>query len=587
MRLLHRCLTRTLSNNDELLAHKVRLETNLLRTELELEETTALVSSLLAGQSPAVNTDENIDGSTAAVAAAASTNDPQTHRVSWDRRSSLDNSGSTGSSTEHQGARPTAGVPVNGNDCDHGESSLDGPPVKIYSSGSSSGSSGNLASNPAVLSAVAEGSAEGNRGSGESEASWSSLQDVAGLATFKALVAKHEASQARPDRGRDGRIAPSRLACSAAAASAPNVDRSSPSKPSTMVGTALRDAESSGGELALRRFGSTSSGSSACGSFSGSPRIITSAAPAAALGIEMSYTLPATAKNPPSGRGRSADTRSTTAPVRKGLPEERGLQPRNAAVVPAARSMKPVGHEAKPAETGDARARTCRQSVPATLTGRDLVSSTGAPHGLGLLRGYPPATRWAARTFAAAAPCPATGCYSQRRVHAARGRRKPAVMGPKTTPTLEELDRTRRAIKKDMSDRLSAVTTEHMAATAAVARSSVSTAACKARNHRRQAIRGADILSALPLLGGVGRQGARRPLSSLQINAGERMRDFLDRFPTSHGRGSMGAGMQGSASTTVVAERGRKIRVAMPSGLVRVASTTRYDSCLDCDQKLH
>lgn len=620
VRLLHCCLTRTLSENTKLQAQKGRLEADLLRTELELEETMALVSSLLAGQGPVLHVDQNIDGSTA----AANVDDRQPHHVSSDPQASLDdasragsstnhpgakpkadvqvpangdgfdddqgslavNTSSTGSSTHHQGGKPAVGVPANGSDFDRYQGSVNGPPVKTYSAGSTRSAGGTLGGSPVVLSPVREGSEE-NLGSGQSETSWSALdsEDVASLATFKAFVTKHEASQALQKRDRVERTAATgRLTRSTAATTAPNMDRSTPpSRSPTMVRTAPRDAESSGDEdLSLRCSGS-GSGRASYGSLSGSPRAPTPPAPAGP-GIEMSYCLPGTAKNPLSARQQSTDTRSSWKPERNGLPGKRVHESGLAVEAPGARSTKPVGDEAKPAvRVGPVglRAEIRHQSASATFAVGNPASST-ATQGSDLLRGYPLAMRRATRAFDAAAALPAERCYP-RRDFTARSQREELKAGPQTTATLQELDRTRRAIKKDRSDRLTAVAIEHLAAVAAVAQSSGSTAASKSRSRERQAACfDTDGRSARPLFG---RQGARRPPSNLSFDAGYRMACFIDRFSAGHG-GSIGGDTEGSAaSTTVFAERGsRKKRVLKPSGVGRLAST-RYDCGLGFDVK--
>lgn len=617
MRLLHRCLTRTLSEKAELLAQKDQLEADLLRTELEVEETSALVSSLLAGQGPVVTASENVDGSTteadgndlhpchASLGCQASVDDasstgsstnqhgakpevgPPAIRDDFDHGpSSLDvNTSNTGSSTNRQGVRPVVGVLSTGGDFDHGQGFPDGPRVEVCSSGTTNDSTGDaLVGSPVVLSPVTEVSKE-SLGSDESATSGSALraEDVASLATFKALVTKHEASRALQERDRVDRTARGRLARSAAVSSKPTVDRSAPSSKSpTTVVAAPGDAESSGSDdgLSLRCSGSASVGAS-FGSSPESPPVATPPAPAA-VGIEMSYCLPRTATKPRSGLQRSADTRFfrfSSTPERSGLPPRKGHHYRPAAVAPGARSTNAVGDEGKPAGriwAVGTRARIRHQPVPDTCAVEDPASLTVA-HGEGLLRGHPLATGRAACPSAAAAAFPAKGCCPRQ----AHGEREKPAAGPKTTDTVEELDSMKRAISKGMLDRLLAVMTEHLAAVEAVAQSSASTATRKPRDRKKQATCcGADIMNARPLLG---RQGGRRPLSSLQIDAGYRILDFFDRFSPRHG-GLIEVDAQGSAASAVfLAERGRKMRAGTSSGIWRVMASPRYVCRLDFD----
>lgn len=616
VRLLHRRLARTLSKNARLLAHKDRLEANLLRTELELEETVALVSSLLAGRGAVVHKDESLYGG----AAAARANGGQHHHVFLDRRPDVANTSSrTGSSTSCHGVTPTFGVLANGVDSDHDQSSLDGStsstgsstsqhgtdpaaevpagggdlyhhrqgfrdgaPVKTHSLCDTDSTGDTLAGSPAALSPVAEGSEE-VLGSGKSETSWTGLraEDVTSLAAFKALVTDHETSRARLERDRVEHTANARTARSTAhparstaAASAPEIERSAPSKSPTMASTAPYDAESSrDDEPAFLRSGSAS-GCASWESASGSARVATSPIQGGP-GIEMSYCLPATAKNPPFCRLGPAYTQSSTTAGRKGISGKGEHRSSLAVVAPGDRCDTEAGGD-EATRTEGARAVGTRSRIigrppaPTTFAVRYPASSTGAD-GFDMLGGCPPATRRAARAFAAAAAvasaCPA-GDRRLRPAHTERSRREGPAAAP-TTGTREELDLTRRAIRKDMSDRLSAVTIEHIAAVAAVARSSAPTAARTARSRKRQE-------RPLP-----GRQGRTRPLPTLRMNAGNSsVRDFPDRFSASHGV-SIRVGTQGSAASIVaVAERAGEIRVATSNGVGRVVCR-RYENLLD------
>lgn len=168
--LVHHYLTRTLSENADLLAQRDRLAADLLRTELELEETAALVSSLLAGQGPVVYSNETINGSSTA---ATNLTVRQPHHASWDLQDSLDDDSNAGSSTihqrsldgntgssadsstNHQGPKPAAGVPDDGGDLDPVLGSLDGLPAEETGSNGSSDRIGDtLTDSPVVLSRV-------------------------------------------------------------------------------------------------------------------------------------------------------------------------------------------------------------------------------------------------------------------------------------------------------------------------------------------------------------------------------------------------------------------------------------------------
>lgn len=416
-----------------------------------------------------------------------------------------------------------------------------------------------------ALTPIDEGSAE-NLGSGDSEKSWSPFlgdEDVASLAAFKALVTEHEASQALQERGdRFERTGSGRLTRSCAAAPALDIDRVAPKSPA-MVGQAGRDAERPGDDDGLSLLCSCSASSSSSGSSRGCPRAATSPVPAAP-GIEMTYCLPRVAKSPRSGLQRSADTRSSST---------LGHHSRRPTVVPDARSTKLDDDEVEPAAADGTRARTKRRSVPPTFTTGNRASSTGA-HGSNLLMGCPLATGWISGALDAVNSCAAKERYPRRDYTARNGREKP-IAGPQPTDTLKELHRiNKRAIRKDMSDQLSAVTTEHVAAIAAVAQpSSGFTAARKALS--------TEIWSAPWLLR---RQGVEQPLFSLQTNAGYRATELLARVSVSRS-GSTGKDLQGAAASTIgLAERGRKKRMSTPGGVGRPAST-RYDCRLDNDVK--
>ena len=575
--LLHHYLTRTLSENADLLAHKDRLEADLFRTELELEKAAALVSALLAGHATVVYADEAVDGNTTA---AANVNDRQSHPASSERQARLCDASSAGGSVKHQGsldvntssagglakylgAKPAARAPDDGGDFDACQGSLDGSPVKTHNLGNTHRIGDTLASGSAMLSTVTEGSEE-NLGSGDSEKSWSPFlgdEDVTSLSISEVLVTEHEASQALHERGdRFERTGSGRLTRSCAAAPALDIDRVAPKSPA-MVGPAGSDADRPGDDDGLSLLCSCSASSSSSGSSRGCPRAATSPA---APEEETSYRLPRVAKSPRSGLQRSADTRSSST---------LGHHSRHPTVVPDARSTKPDDDEGEPAAADGTRAKTRRRSVHPTFTTGNRASSTGA-RGSNLLVGCPLATGWISGALGAANSCAAKERYPRRDYTARNGREKP-IAGPQPTDTLKELHRiNKRAINKKMPDRLSAVTTEHVAAMAALAHQpSGFTAARKALS--------TEIWSAPPLLG---RQGAAQPLSSLQTNAGYRMTEFVGRDSVSCS-GSTGVDLQGAAASTMVSmERGVDIRMSTPGGIGCVSSTT-YDCRLDTDVK--